>query len=357
MRRARFSIIAVIRGGGFIDSRAGRITVLWALSESALGGVLHAINIPFAGLFIGSGAVIFISLLIYYSEDRRTVFRSVMVVLLIKVGVSPHSPPLSYFAVALQGAVGYLMVLPGRMFRVTVFLFGITVLFLSSVQKILLLTIIYGKNLWASIDQLGFFITEKIPYVSSMGKTSLWLIGGYALLHVLAGAAAGYFAGTLPARVEQSSTPVLIHAAEPVPEFPVKKNKGKRKGNWFRRPSTLLVAALAAVITGLTYIYPDFFENAALRALVMIIRSVLIMGLWIFVISPMVTRGYQKFFQNRKGKYAGEVDRVLADFPRLRAVVAGNWKCTAGLTLHLRIKRALASILVHILRNDTGGPE
>ncbi|HEY7751043.1 MAG TPA: hypothetical protein VH917_02035, partial [Ignavibacteriaceae bacterium] len=44
-----------------------RITALWALSESLLGGFLHATQVPFRGLIIASTAVLFISLIFYFS--------------------------------------------------------------------------------------------------------------------------------------------------------------------------------------------------------------------------------------------------------------------------------------------------
>jgi hypothetical protein len=46
-----------------------RLTALWALSEAAFGGVLHAFQVPFTGLFINASAIIFITLIAYYSKN------------------------------------------------------------------------------------------------------------------------------------------------------------------------------------------------------------------------------------------------------------------------------------------------
>ncbi len=43
-----------------------KLILLWAFSESALGGMLHALRIPLTGLFVGGSAVIFISLIAHY---------------------------------------------------------------------------------------------------------------------------------------------------------------------------------------------------------------------------------------------------------------------------------------------------
>ena len=45
-----------------------RLTAMWALSEAALGGLLHALKVPFTGLFVGGVSVIFISLIGYFSD-------------------------------------------------------------------------------------------------------------------------------------------------------------------------------------------------------------------------------------------------------------------------------------------------
>ncbi|MFT5818187.1 MAG: hypothetical protein ACI95K_001675, partial [Lentimonas sp.] len=69
-----------------------RLTALWALSEAGLGGVLHALQSPFTGLFVGGFAIVLGSLIAYFAEDKwNTIFRSLLVVLIIKLAVSPHS--------------------------------------------------------------------------------------------------------------------------------------------------------------------------------------------------------------------------------------------------------------------------
>ena len=52
-----------------------RLTALWALSEAGLGGILHALQSPFTGLFVGGFAIILISLIAYFADDKwETIF-------------------------------------------------------------------------------------------------------------------------------------------------------------------------------------------------------------------------------------------------------------------------------------------
>ncbi|MCB0574936.1 MAG: hypothetical protein KDC61_10270, partial [Saprospiraceae bacterium] len=77
-----------------------RLTALWAFSESALGGVMHALKIPFTGLLVGGFAVLSIGMIAHVSHRRAgAVLRATMLVVLVKAVVSPHSPPTAYLAV------------------------------------------------------------------------------------------------------------------------------------------------------------------------------------------------------------------------------------------------------------------
>ncbi len=43
-----------------------RLTALWAFSESGLGGILHALQMPFTGLLVGGMAILLISLIAFF---------------------------------------------------------------------------------------------------------------------------------------------------------------------------------------------------------------------------------------------------------------------------------------------------
>ncbi|MGB5288359.1 MAG: hypothetical protein WBN42_07680, partial [Ignavibacteriaceae bacterium] len=66
-----------------------KITALWAFSESAFGGILHALTIPLRGLFISSAAVLFISLIALFAKSNKDILKATIIVILIKAVVSP----------------------------------------------------------------------------------------------------------------------------------------------------------------------------------------------------------------------------------------------------------------------------
>ena len=177
-----------------------KITALWAFSEAALGGILHALKIPFTGLFIGGSAVIFISLLAFYADSRKVIFESTLKVILVKFVVSPYSPLAAYFAVFLQSILGYILFFGGFK-KTSAILLGFLSLLLSSFQKIFILTIIFGMTLWESIDIFFDFVLKKLLPGSlniEIYNVTYFVVGTYIFTHVIGGLFAGWYASILP---------------------------------------------------------------------------------------------------------------------------------------------------------------
>ena len=85
-----------------------RLTALWAFTESGLGGIMHALQIPFTGLLVGGMAVIMICLIADISEfNYKQILKSAIIVLIVKAMVSPHTPFPAYIAVSFQALLGY----------------------------------------------------------------------------------------------------------------------------------------------------------------------------------------------------------------------------------------------------------
>ena len=125
-----------------------RIITAWALSEAALGGILHALRLPFTGLFVGGMAVVFIILLARFDSRRYGILRATLLVMIVKLLVSPHAPINAYLAIAFQGLTGTLLFRFIKNIRVASLLLGILCLLQSSLQKLLIITLVFGMNFW-----------------------------------------------------------------------------------------------------------------------------------------------------------------------------------------------------------------
>lgn len=130
-----------------------QLTALWAFVEVTLGGVLHALRIPLTGVVIGGTAVAIISIIGQYSERPwRDIISATGLVLLVKAGASPHAPLPAYLAVAFQGVLGAFIFQCFRFNHVSVVVFALFAMLESGLQKLLLMTLLYGKSLWVAFD-------------------------------------------------------------------------------------------------------------------------------------------------------------------------------------------------------------
>jgi hypothetical protein len=115
-----------------------RLTALWALSESGLGGAMHAFKIPFTGFFLGGFAILIVCLIAYHSTNKwKAIIQATLLVILIKATASPQSPPMAYVAVAFQGLVGALFFSIMPFFRLAAIIFGMLASFEYCHSKVL----------------------------------------------------------------------------------------------------------------------------------------------------------------------------------------------------------------------------
>lgn len=305
-----------------------RITALWAFSESAFGGILHALTIPLRGIFINAAAVLFISLIALLSKSNKEILKSTLIVILIKALVSPHSPLTAYFAVGVQGMVGYLVFINKNFFRTSALLLGIITLFFSGIQKIIVLTILFGNNLWKSIN---IFVKQVANEFLSLGfhpdiHYGFLLIGIYVFIHIIAGIFIGLYAGSLPKKLDEYFNKIKeINFELSASVIPKKEKKGKKK-SWLTRPTGIIILTILFLVLIYSYFNPYKSDIASVDILVMLVRAILLTVLWYALLAPLVRKLFQKFISGKKSFYSDEIDEILILFPHFKKIVGFCWK-------------------------------
>ena len=127
-----------------------RLIALWVLCETMLGGIIHGAKMPGSGLILGSCAVICISLIAYHVPSKGSILKAMLIVAILKMMLSPQAPPTAYVAVFFQGLMGEALFWNRRIYSVSCLLFGILVLLESGLQRMVVLTIVYGMGSMAS---------------------------------------------------------------------------------------------------------------------------------------------------------------------------------------------------------------
>ncbi|MCJ7555105.1 MAG: hypothetical protein MUO34_14625, partial [Ignavibacteriaceae bacterium] len=331
------------------SSRVEKLTALWALSESALGGILHAFKFPFRGMIISSVAVILISMIAKFSDKRGQILKSTFLVIIIKAVISPHSPITAYLAVFLQGLLGELFFLTKKIKFISAIMLGITVSLFNGFQKIIVLTLIYGETLWKTINDFLTYAAEEwfVFSIKDPINFSYWLISFYIGIHLLAGIFAGVLAYRIPESVDEKlkKTDLLIPLIE---QASVHNNISKpKKKRWFK-PSTLAIFILSAIIILITYFYPESDRFDVKAILIMLGRSLLIIFIWFYYLAPRIKYFIKNYLTKKQNRYSKDIDAIVSAFPNLKFIIVSVWKDSAKLKSLKRLNYFLITALAYL---------
>lgn len=328
-----------------------RLIALWVLCEAMLGGIIHGLKIPVSGLFVGSGAVICICLIAWYVPNKGAIIKATIIVAIFKMMLSPQAPPPAYIAVLFQGLLGEFLFFRNRKFyRLSCILLAVLSLLESGLQRILVLTIVYGNDLWIVINDFINGLTKQ--KVST--NYSLFIGAAYVLLHLITGIVVGWIASILPGRIEKWSKKKeflieLNDFTETKRPAVVKKRKRLRKG----------LFVIWIILIGL-YAQSYFKIGDPLLpssiALKIFIRSTIIVLSWIFLIAPLLKQLLHRWLKKEKEKSQIEIKAVVQLLPATQQLISQSWKLTSANKGWHRIKRTIKFILVNSLNHEQNNP-
>ena len=286
---------------GFNHSAVNRLTALWALNESGLGGVLHAAKFPFTGIFVGGFAVILISLIARYSNySFKAILKATAMVLMIKAAVSPHSPFPAYLAVSFQGLLGAVMFSLSRNFKITPIVFGGLALLESAIQKILLTVLFFGMSFWKSVDDF-VLNTIKLLHLPADFSFSEWIAISYVVFYFVMGLILGRFASKIPDLISSLDFSEL------------KLSDTKDLANQNRKNKSLIIIAVLSIALSLQLI--SFFGG--LPFIQLLARVIFFMLLFYYVVGPLTTKLIIFLSRNR----SEEISKLNEDVAQLRLAV------------------------------------
>lgn len=330
-----------------------RITALWAFSEATFGGILHALSIPFRGAFINAASVLFISLIGLFSKQSKEILKATLIVILIKALVSPHSPLTAHLAVSIQGLLGFILFYNKKFFRTSALLLGVFTLLYSGLQKIIVMTILFGNTLWKS---LNIFTQGVIKEFSFLGLSeelnySLILIIIYISIHLLIGILIGIYAGKLPKKINfysQSLNKIQLNNAND--KMPKKTKKGKKK-IWILRPSGILIILISLIALLFSYNTSDY-NDSKYEIVIMIIRAISLTIIWYALIAPIVKNIFQKLLKKNQSKHSAEINEIINLFPQFRKIVSYCWKESQSFNGIKRIQFFLSRSFYYLLLSN-----
>lgn len=176
-------------------SASDTLTLLWAANESFAGAFLHALNIPFKGMYLTGFSLLILQMIALSARGKLKFAASGFRVSAIKAVINPFASINSHLAVILQSVLAGIFLYKQHLSLLRLLLLSISAMLLSAIQRLFLLWLFYGMLLY---DAVNIFIQKTLSefglgtHVTTTDFSHLIL-----LIYLTAHFAAGIAAGTL----------------------------------------------------------------------------------------------------------------------------------------------------------------
>ncbi|MCB0383346.1 MAG: hypothetical protein KDD05_08635 [Psychroserpens sp.] len=313
-----------------------KLTALWALNESGLGGFLHVFSSPFTGIIVGGISILLISLIAFYAENKwKAILKALLIVLIIKMAVSPYSPFGAYVAVSFQAVFGALLFANFSWKGITLMVLGMVTFLESALQKLLILTIVYGTGFWEAINIYGLSVQKKLDFVSETSATSV-LVTSYLLVYGICGILAGFFIKSMIKVISNKKQEDFYLEPEVIStEKSTSKRSFKTKVIW------VWLFTVTAIVLAFTFFGANLFGWK--MGIYIMLRSFLILMLWYLVIGPFLLKVIQKYLRKKESQYQEDITNAMDLFPYFRQIITFTWNETKPLKGYMRFKHFMAN--------------
>jgi hypothetical protein len=327
-----------------------RITALWAFSEAFMGGILHGLKIPFAGLALAFVASVCITLIALGKNKKGEILKATVLVIAVKFILSPHTPPMAYLAVLIQGAVGELLFLNRKTLKPSAFILTLFSLLYSAFQHLLVLTIIFGKGFWQAIDIFLNKITQS--FSKDAVHYSLYLILFYVSCYLIAGITGGLLNIKIIQNVQAGNqTNKLLQQLNdlPVPGGAIFKNTKSAKT---KKGFTLIFGVLMLLL--LVFSYLPFFNTGLPKSKIieLITRGIIIILVWAYFVTPLLRLQMQKWVTSYKEKNSNTLQQVIALLPGIKIILQQSWQLSQRPKKWTRFKSFINNTVLLIVHHE-----
>jgi hypothetical protein len=314
-----------------------RLIAVWALAEGTLGGVLHGLHIPVTGLVIGSISVCCLALLSRLKRRPGDLLKATFLVLLIKGMLSPHTPPAAYLAVFSQGFVAELLFSSSSNFKVKGYIFAILTQLQSAIQHLLVVTIVFGLDLWQGIDKYLNLVSKNLGLEGA--SYAFYIAAIYVAFHALMGIIVGWIAGNLPTWLPKTTDVIML---EP---YAGKEIQVKSRSNKFKQRSSLILIWVVLLLVFLQSYFglePQILPQTKVAQI--LVRSALIGFAWYFMLSPILLKLVHSWLQRKKGPLQNELEAILNLLPETKYILEKCWLQSATESGYNRLKVFIKTI-------------
>lgn len=262
--------------------------------------------------------MICICLIGHLVPQRGAILKATLVVVIFKMLLSPQSPFMAYVAVLFQGLCGELLFARKKYFKIACYLLAFLALIESAFQRVLIMTILFGKNFWEAINEFITKLTNSVPGTNY----SLYFVSVYVALHLLAAFFIGKFTGNLPAFLEmtkENQSKYKLNESDLLDEIPA----GKKKK---RIPFLFIIWIILGLIFLQSYFFPEKAFLPKNEIALFIFRSALLLMTWYFILAPLLLKLLKSILEKQKGRLKEEMEETMLLLPATKRILMASWK-------------------------------
>lgn len=288
-----------------------RLVALWVVIETFIGGIIHSFSLPISGLFVASGACICLCL-IGISYNSKAIVKATLLVCLFKLMLSPQAPPTAYIAVGFQGLVAYLLFLSKRYYTAKCFVLAILALVESGMQKIIVLTVLYGNTFYTAVNEFA----SKLIHAKQQYNFSLIIAAIYLIIHLFAAIILAFFLKKLPTRILRWKQKYTVFGETQIAETrqPISIKSSQKR---YRK---LIYASVVFFLLILLFYVSNQIKSES-KILFLLQRFFLIIAIWYFVVKPLALFLLEKVMLRYKQKNTTSINLILNLLPDIVSVV------------------------------------
>lgn len=287
-----------------------RLSALWAMAETALGGFLHALKIPLTGFLVGGFAVLIIGLLALTSNNPwKVILKATTLVLLMKAVASPHSPPMAYIAVAFQGIAGAICFSTLPKFMAS-YVFCIIAMLESALQKLIITTLVFGMRFWNALDAFTADVL-RFFHIQEGFSFSLAFVILFVGIYFIWGVFLGHWLKKLPEQIAiRKSKYALLLGTPDRPEEVIKKKK----------KNGILLFLFMLICYGFLFMVTNKTEGLE-KAIYTVLRSLFVILFLYYIIGPILQWILNFWIAKNKDKHNDDLEQLIQFLPHFKLKV------------------------------------
>ena len=321
-----------------------RLIALWIICEAFAGGLMHGFKVPFSGLIISSLAIICITLIAYFVPEKSAIIKATIIVAIFKLMLSPHSPGTAYIAVFFQGFLGHFLFKNKKYFGTAAILLGILGAVESSIQRLLVLVIVYGNTFWKALN----VYINKLTGEQHISNYSLYLAIAYVIIHAIVGFIIGVYGFKIARNAHEWKIKYPDLKIETLEPYRIDMMHAKKKTNllkWILFACWLLLVSLYAY----SWIYPNEVSIPKEEIIGILIRSTILIISWYLIVGPLFFRVIKRYLERRKIQEGETINAVTTLLPDMSAIFIGSWKISGNQNGLQRYKRFVKILIINTI--------